>query len=87
MRAIIFNHPNACTGPGHNSVSARLWLNDSAANSQIGVTIGGSDNPYDVLSNPSLSTSVGSGPKSDVDVAADAKCSAFKSFGTWPITL
>lgn len=29
----------------------------------------------------------GPGPKKTIDVAAGAKCSAFKPFGTWSITL
>ena len=30
---------NACVGSGKNSGTARLWFNDSAANSQFGATI------------------------------------------------
>jgi hypothetical protein len=77
---------NACSGSGHNSGTARLWYNDSQANSQLGSTIG--TNTYNdyFLNNFILGTSVGSGPKDTIDISAGAKCSAFKSFGTWTIT-
>lgn len=76
---------NACTGSGHNSGVARLWYNDSAANSRFGATID-TGNTYYLVSSAALSTSVGSGPKQTVDVQSGAKCSAFKTFGTWNIT-
>ncbi len=77
---------NACTGSGHNSGTARLWYNDSQANSQFGSTINGSAYTDYLLTGSVLGISAGSGPKATVDIAAGAKCSAFKSFGTWVIT-
>jgi dipeptidyl aminopeptidase/acylaminoacyl peptidase len=77
---------NTCTGPTHNSGTARLWFNDSAANSRFDATIGGSTSDYFLLDNFLLGTSVGPGPKKTIDVAAGAKCSPFKSFGTWTLT-
>jgi hypothetical protein len=77
---------NACTGSGKNSGHARLWFNDSAANSRFDATIG-SPATYYLRSGPILATTAGSGPKTTIDVAAGAKCSAYKSFGMWSITL
>ena len=77
---------NACTGSGKNSGTARLWFNDSAANSGFDATIG-SPHTYFLGDGFALATTPGPGPKKTIDVAAGAKCSAFKSFGTWSITL
>jgi hypothetical protein len=77
---------NACSGSGHNSGTARLWFNDSAANSQFDATIGTDDSDYFLRDSFLLATTAGPGPKKTVDVAAGARCSAFKSFGTWTIT-
>lgn len=74
---------NACTGSGHNSGTARLWYNDSVADSQFGATIGANTNLYYLITNAGLSISVGVGPKQTVDIAAGTKCSPFKLFGTW----
>lgn len=78
---------NACVGSGHNSGTARLWYNDTQANSQFGATIGGNTNNYFLLNSSILGTTVGGGPKQTSDIAAGAKCSAFKPFGNWIITL
>jgi hypothetical protein len=80
---------NACAGSGKNSGTARLWYNDAAANSQFGATIGGLSRDYflvNVNDESALATSAGPGPKKTIDIAAGAKCSAFKPFGTWSIT-
>lgn len=77
---------NACIGSRHSSGTARLWYNDSSANSKFGATIGANINPYYLVTSAALSTSVGSGPKRTVDVAAGARCSPFKLFGTWTTT-
>lgn len=77
---------NACIGSGKNSGNARLWYNDSAANSSFGTTIGGTQSSRYLVENFGLSTSPGTGLKQKVDVAAGAKCSPFKLFGTWSIT-
>jgi len=78
---------NACSGSGKNSGFARLWYNDSQANSQFGVTINSTAKTYYLLDNFALGTNPGSGPKKTLDVAAGAKCSAFKLFGTWSRTM
>jgi len=77
---------NACVGPTHNSGTARLWYDDAAANSRFDATIEGSNSDYYLRNNFVLSTAVGIGPKQKIDVAAGAKCSPFKTFGTWSIT-
>jgi probable HAF family extracellular repeat protein len=77
---------NACAGSGKNSGTARLWFNDSQANSQFNATIGTNASDYFLVDNSALSTSVGVGPKKTVDIAAGAKCSPFKPFGTWATT-
>jgi hypothetical protein len=77
---------NACTGSGKNSGGARLWFNDSAANSRFDVTIG-SPATYFLRDGFSLATAPGPGPKKTVDVAAGAKCGPYKTFGTWSMTL
>src|ERR1041385_3788478 len=73
---------NACVGSGKNSGSARLWFNDSVANSRFDATIGSAATYY-LLNGSALSTAAGAGPKNTIDVAAGAKCSAYKVFGTW----
>ena len=77
---------NACTGSGKNSGAARLWFSDSAANSRFGATLG-SPHTYFLVDGFALASAPGPGPKKTIDVAAGAKCSAFKSFGTWSVTL
>lgn len=77
---------NACVGSGKNSGTARLWFNDSAANSQFGANITPNTNDYYLLDGLVLGTSAGPGPKKNIDVAAGAKCSPFKEFGTWLVT-
>jgi hypothetical protein len=77
---------NACTGSGKNSGTARLWFNDSAANSRFEATIG-SPHTYSLGDGFALTSAAGPGPKKTIDVAAGAKCSAFKPFGTWSVTL
>lgn len=72
---------------GHRSGTARLWFNDTAANTRFGVTIGGSTRSY-YLTGLLLSTVSGSGPKSTSDVLVDRALGGnpFKSFGTWNVT-
>jgi hypothetical protein len=48
--SIEFYVRNACSGSSHNSGTARLWYNDSVANSQFDATIGSSANLYYLLS-------------------------------------
>lgn len=78
---------NTCTGPTHNSGTARLWFNDSAANSRFDATIDSTTNDYFLRDGFLLATTAGPGPKKTIDVAAGAPCSPFKTFGTWTITL
>ena len=77
---------NACTGSGKNSGTARLWFDDAAANSRFNATIG-SPHTYFLGDGFALTSISGPGPKKTIDVAAGAKCSAFKPFGTWSVTL
>jgi len=77
---------NACTGSGKNSGTARLWFNDSAATSRFDATIGGAAT-YFLRNGFGLGTAPGQGPKQTIDVAAGAKCSPFKAFGTWSTTM
>jgi len=77
---------NACSGSGKNSGTARLWFNDSAANSRFAATIG-SPKTYFLRDAFALATSPGPGPKKTIDVLAGAKCSPYKTFGTWSTTL
>jgi hypothetical protein len=86
MLSITVYVRNACSGSGKNSGGARLWFNDSAANSRFDATIG-SPATYFLRDGFSLATTPGPGPKKTVDVAAGAKCSPYKTFGTWSTTL
>ncbi len=76
----------ACTGSLSPLGTARLWYNDSQANSQFGATIDTNEKTYYLKDNLVLGTTVGTGPKKTADVQGGAACSPFKSFGTWTIT-
>lgn len=76
---------NACTGSTHNSGYARLWFNDSQANSGFTTTIGDSSFTEYLRDGFVLAGTTGS-TKKTIDVQSGAKCSAFKTFGTWTIT-
>ncbi len=84
--SITISVRNACSGSGHNSGTARLWYNDSAADSHFGATIGNAPNDYYLRDSFGLSTTAGTGPTKTVDTPLGAKCSAFKAFGTWTTT-
>jgi YVTN family beta-propeller protein len=74
---------NACVSSGKNSGRARLWYGDANADSRFDViSADGVKTPY-YLGSGMLETSAGSGPRRSIDVAAGAKCSDFKEFGTW----
>jgi len=77
----------SCTGRGHASGTARLWLNDAQANSRVQVTINGISQGYFLLDGFRLGTSPGSGPKSAIDAFVDSKTPCpgrpFQPFGTW----
>jgi hypothetical protein len=80
-----------CAGGGHNSGTARLWFNDSQANS--GVSLATADTPQEFFLRTgfALATTPGSGPKQTIDVGVDSKVPCpnrpFKPFGTWSIAL
>jgi hypothetical protein len=78
---------NTCTGPTHNSGTARLWFNDSAADSRFDATINSTTSDYFLRDGFLLTTAVGPGPKKTIDVAAGSPCSPFKPFGTWTAVL
>ncbi|HKZ55875.1 MAG TPA: Ig-like domain-containing protein [Anaerolineales bacterium] len=74
---------NTCFGNTHNSGTARLWYNDSAANSRFNATIEGVSSDYFLRDGFVLATTPGPGPKKTIDVAAGRPCSPFKPFGAW----
>lgn len=80
-----------CFGAGHNSGTARLWFNDSQANSRFGATIGDTASDLFLLDGFVLDTTPGPGPKKAIDVSVDNKAACpdrpFKPFGTWSMTL
>jgi hypothetical protein len=82
---VVLYTRNACTGSGKNSGRARLWYNDSAANSQISVNLDPS--ALYLLNGFTLGAVVGPGPRMTIDVQAGAQCSAYKPFGSWSKTL
>jgi N-acetylneuraminic acid mutarotase len=73
---------------GHRAGTARLWFNDSAANSHFGATVGGAQQSYYLDNGFLLSLSPGSGPRNTIDVTVDRAVGGnpFKPFGTWGIT-
>jgi sugar lactone lactonase YvrE len=77
---------NACSGSGKNSGRARLWYGDATASSRFDAAIAGPET-NSLLAGSVLSVTAGSGPRQTIDVAAGAKCSPFKPFGTWSRTL
>lgn len=70
---------------GHRSGTARLWLNDAAANSRFNATIGGTTNSYFLRSGFALALTAGPGPKNTIDIFVDRASGGnpFKPFGTW----
>ena len=87
----------ACTAPQErhcpsaNACKARLWFNDGQANSSFGAGIeevdGGQVLDYFLFNNFLLGPAAGPGPKKTVDVGAGKRCSDFKPFGTWKMTI
>ena len=73
---------------GHRSGTARLWFNDSAANSQFSTTIGSATTANFLLNGFGLGSVAGSGPKKTIDVFVDRAVGGnpFKPFGTWSKT-
>ena len=87
----------ACTAPQErncptgNACRARLWYNDAQASSGFAAGIeeisSGQTLDYFLLNNFLLGPAAGPGPKKTVDVGAGKRCSDFKPFGTWKITI
>jgi hypothetical protein len=73
---------------GHRSGTARLWLNDTAADSRLGATIDGASVDLHLLDGFVLGTSPGPGPKRTIDLFVDraAGGNPFKPLGTWSKT-
>src|SRR5262245_3446313 len=63
---------NTCSGNTHNSGTARLWYNDSAANSHLDATIDSTTSDYFLRDGGALATSPGPGRKKTIDIAAAA---------------
>ena len=70
---------------GHRSGTARLWLNDAAANSRFSATIDGVTSNYFLRNGFTLESAAGPGPRSTIDVFVDRAVGGnpFKPFGTW----
>jgi hypothetical protein len=72
---------------GHVNGTARLWFNDSAANSRISGTVcsGGTTADQFLLDGFALGTSAGPGPKKTIDVTVNRNVGGnpFKPFATW----
>lgn len=75
----------AADGSGHRSGTARLWFNDSAADSHVTTTIGGTATDNFILDGFALGEQAGPGPKKTIDVFVDRAVGGnpFKPFGTW----
>jgi hypothetical protein len=84
-----------CFGQSHNSGIARLWFNDAQANSLVHAAIDGSTVPLHLRTGSVLTTNVGTGPKSTIDLPLNNKVACgpagagrpFQVFGIWSITL
>jgi len=73
---------------GHVSGTARLWFNDSAANSSFNATVAGTASDYFLWDGFLLNTTAGPGPKKTMDVLVNRNVGGnpFKPFGTWTKT-
>jgi uncharacterized repeat protein (TIGR03803 family) len=80
---------------GHQSGTARLWFNDDAANSRLGVEIDGTPESYYLVGTSSPSSfalspgAPGEGPKRKVDVSVNRAVDGnpFEPFGTWTVVI
>jgi CSLREA domain-containing protein len=74
---------------GHVSGTARLWYNDSAANSRVQATIGGNALTGYLVNGFTFSGSPGPGPKKTIDVLVNRNVGGnpWKPFGTWNVTV
>lgn len=70
---------------GHTSGTARLWFNDSAANSRFNAVIGGVTIPFYLRNEFPLALTPGPGPKSTIDVFVNRNVGGnpWVPFGTW----
>ena len=83
---------SACAGNRHGTT--RLWYNGQPvdtgaardAGTRFDATIGGSNSNYYLRTAFALSTTAGSA-RTSLDQPAGSACSAFKSYGTWTITI
>jgi CSLREA domain-containing protein len=73
----------------HTSGTARLWYNDSAANSRVQGTVNGMTGNAYLRDGFTLATSAGNGPKKTADVTVNRNVGGnpFKPFGTWSATV
>jgi hypothetical protein len=73
---------------GHVSGRARLWFNDSLANTRFGATVDGVTGDHFLRDGFVLDSAAGSGPKKTIDVLVNRNVdgNAFKPFGTWTST-
>jgi uncharacterized repeat protein (TIGR01451 family) len=74
---------------GHTSGRARLWFNDSAANSRFSATVGGVTADYYLRDGFVLANTAGPGPKKTIDVLVNRNVGGnpFLPFGTWSKSL
>jgi hypothetical protein len=74
---------------GHVSGRARLWFNDSAANSRFTATVGGVTADYYLRDGFVLANTAGPGPKKTIDVLVNRNVGGnpFLPFGTWSKSL
>jgi alpha-tubulin suppressor-like RCC1 family protein len=70
---------------GHRSGTARLWFNDSSANSRWQMTVNGITQTLYMTTGFALSPALGTGPRNAIDVFVDRAVGGnpFKPFGTW----
>lgn len=73
---------------GHRSGTARLWFNDSSANSRFSATIANAPTDFFLTTGMNLSGATGAGPKYTADVTVDRAVGGnpFKPFSTWSKT-
>lgn len=78
---------NACRGSLRNAGIIRLWYGDKQATTQFGATVDGKNKMYYLTDAFLLSPLAGTGMKKSIDVQAGGRCSDFKPFGTWTMSL
>lgn len=83
---VVVSVRNACTGSILNFGNATLYYNNTPVDSRFDATIGNVSSTYHLRNAAALSTTAGTSQNTSV-VAAGAKCSPFKPFGTWTINL